>query len=246
MTRPAHTRSHSAPTVSASPGAGSPASTSAEPARSASWRKNSAPPPPAPIPSVLISARCSGESGGSGSTSGSSRSATSVGARASHPSPPARPPHPVHVTSPEAVSSSSRAGEYPGSRAGSTKVSRALAGSGAPASCSMTPSRSSGLGTLRSRLPGPAPMPCHAGRKRPSAAGSTGSTSARSLASEARRTRRSTSASQYSVVAPSGRSSPRTTRPLLVIRSSTPVTTATPRPSRVASCAGGKGPCVRA
>ncbi len=63
------------------------------PARSASWRKNSAP-PPSRGPSASSSARCIGVSARSSSGSGSIRSATSVGATASQPSPPASVPQP--------------------------------------------------------------------------------------------------------------------------------------------------------
>ena len=55
--------------------------------------------------------------------------------------------------------------------------------------------------------------PCHAGRKRPSASGSTGSTSRRSRASERRRSIRSTSGSHHSRSEPDGRNSPRTIVP---------------------------------
>ena len=140
-----------------------------------------------------------------GSGSGRSRSATSVGASASHPSTPASAPQPVQLTSPAAVSSSSSAGVYPGSRAGRISDSSALAGSGAPASCSTTPRTSSAPGARRirpRRPPGETCTPCQAGRNRPSARCSTGSTSDRSRASEARRSRRRTSASQYSVPSP--------------------------------------------
>ena len=58
---------------------------------------------------------------------------------------------------------------------------------------------------------GPDALP--AGRKRARATASTGSTSRRSAASERRRSWRSTSSSHHSRSTPSGRNSPRTTRP---------------------------------
>src|SRR5690606_20662967 len=78
----------------------------------------------------------------------------------------------------------------------------------------------------------------------------TGSISLRSRASEARRSLRSTSASQYSSAEPppasSGRSSPRTSWPVPVNRSSALCTTATPRPNRRAAASAVNGPRLRA
>ena len=87
----------------------------------------------------------------------------------------------------------------------STSDSSVDATIGAPAS---RPSASTTASTPR-RCGG---MPCHAGRKRASASGSTGSTSRRSAASDRRRSWRSTSTSHHSRRTPSGRNSPRTMR----------------------------------
>ena len=100
-------------------------------------------------------------------------------------------------------------------------------------------------------------MPFQAGRNRASACFSTGSTSARSAASDRRRSSRSTSASTNSgpptgsrrgrpADDPSGRNSPSASRPEPTSRRSASVTTAMPRPNRVAGSAATNGPWVRA
>jgi diguanylate cyclase (GGDEF)-like protein len=66
-------------------------------------------------------------------------------------------------------------------------------------------------------------MPCHAGRKRASASGSTGSTSRRSAASDRRRSWRSTSTSHHSRCTPSGPELARTIRSAASSVSSTAV-----------------------
>ena len=120
-------------------------------------------------------------------------------------------------------------------RAGRMSRSRTLAGSASPSSWPMTSSN-------RSAPPSDEPRPCHAGRKRPSARGSTGSTSRRSLASERRRSIRRTSGSHHSRSTPPGRNSPRTSTPA-AIRCSRPVST-TPRgsPQRAAGSRRQEGP----
>ena len=91
-----------------------------------------------------------------------------------------------------------------------------------------------------------AATPCHAGRNRASAAGSTGSTSRRSRASDRRRSSRSTSGSHHSRSAPPGRNSPRSSVPAASSRSSASSTTPTGRPQRRAGSGVRNGPCVRA
>ena len=86
---------------------------------------------------------------------------------------------------------------------------------------------------------------CQSGRKRPRAACGTGSTSARNAASERARTRRSTSGSIHSSPVAPGRNSPSTARRSAARRRSASVTTATPRPNRVAASAAVNGPWVR-
>ena len=78
-------------------------------------------------------------------------------------------------------------------------------------------------GQVRRVAPAAAPRPsaagdcpacCQAGRKAASASGGTGSTSLRSLARQRRRSRRSTPASHHSAPRPPGRNSPSATRPV--------------------------------
>ena len=84
--------------------------------------------------------------------------------------------------------------------------------------------------------------PCQSGRKRASAAGSTGSTSRRSRASDRRRRRRRTSGSHHSRSAPPGRNSPRSSEPAPSSRSSASSTTPTGRPQRRAGSGVRNGP----
>ena len=99
----------------------------------------------------------------------------------------------------------------------------------------MTGSASPCSGTSASRRVARRPIPCQAGRKRPSAACSAGSTSRRSAASEARRSRRSTSGSHHSRSVPPGRSSPRTSRSA---RSSSCSSASSSSPNRVVGLGG--------
>ena len=115
-------------------------------------------------------------------------------------------PAPTHTTSPEVHSASRSAGSCSGRRARRMSRSSADATRGAPWSCATTSTRAS--------MPRRAwPMPCQRGRKRASVPASTGSTSLRRAASDRRRSWRSTSLSHHSRSTPSGRNSPRTTRP---------------------------------
>ena len=165
VSRPAQTRSQIAALTASSPGAGSPSSRSTRPARSASSRKNRAPPRPA-HPVAVAARRNAGDPSVRARRARPGAAAWRLGLRLgkqqvrdvrgrqrSQPSTPASAPQPVQVTSPAAVSSSSSAGVYPGSRAGRISDSSALAGSGAPASCSTTPSTSSAPGARRIRPP---------------------------------------------------------------------------------------------
>ena len=102
-------------------------------------------------------------------------------------------------------------------RAERVEVGRAVGRArGAAAPRSPTAKRGSGSacnGTSASRSVCLRPIPCQAGRKRPSAACSAGSTSRRRTASVARRIRRRTSGSHHSRSVPPGLSSPRTSSP---------------------------------
>ena len=127
------------------------------------------------------------------------------------PAPP-RPPRPSRPAR-RAGGAGSR-----GSATGSTSRSSTDAGIGRPASWSTTCGQplQRGLAAVRGRRarhPATATTPCHAGRNRASATGSTGSTSWRSRASERRRSERSTSGSQNSRDAPPGRNSPASSVP---------------------------------
>ena len=128
------------------------------PTRSASARKNSAPPPSR----AASTASCSGViviSPGSGNSSG----AASAGASTSQPSPPGRPPAPDHTISPAAVArraprGSSRA---PGRAAPASPAPRPRPRR--PASCSIASYTASGPGPARPAAVGA----CRAGRVLP-------------------------------------------------------------------------------
>ena len=92
----------------------------------------------------------------------------------------------------------------------------------------------------------PDPIPCHLGKKRASAAESTGSTSLRRAASERRRNLRRTSASQNSTPDPPGRNSPVSRRCVPTSSASDMRAISWEIPKRAAICALVKGPCVRA
>ena len=123
-------------------------------------------------------------------------------------------PAPTHTTSPDVQSASRSAGSWWGRRTRRMSRSSADATSGAPCSWATTSTSASTPRRLRADA-----VPARAGSGRACAA-STGSTSLRSAASERRRSWRSTSSSHHSRSTPSGRNSPRTTRPSTSSRSS--------------------------
>ena len=103
----------------------------------------------------------------------------------------------------------------PGCAPGARPVPGRTRGSASPASWSTTSASRSRAAEPRNGVPArpTGAIPCQPGRKRPSAAGSTGSTSRRSRASDRRRSWRRTSGSHHSRSAPPGRNSPRTSVP---------------------------------
>ena len=161
------------------------ASRSVAPARSASWRKNSAPPTPA---SASSSARCRGLSARSGLGVGEQQvgevgrgerePAVAAGQR-SAPGPGDLAGRGQLVEQRGGVAGQPR-GQHQGlQRARRDRCPRQLLDHGEDVVGAGRPTNPAAV--LCSRRP---PIPCHAGRNRPIAAGSTGSTSARSRASD--------------------------------------------------------------
>ena len=220
MTSPAHTRSHSAASTSAS-SYGKPAVATA----CSSSGQNDAP--------RCVEVREQRGVGGRrvGSSAGAGEHEQSAPGRGTAAGPGRRwrraPPAPTHTTSPDGAQ------RVEVGRLGSRRPAPAARRSRAPTPASAAPwSMPERLDQRRRRPAGASRRPATRGRKRASASPSTGSTSLRSAASDRRRSWRSTSSSHHSRSTPSGRNSPRTTRPSRferLERGHAPASAATPK-----------------